>query len=91
MATHQLKKVIVNLPMDLAIEVEKLAQQQKSTRSELIRLSLRAYLQKLKKADLREQLKQGYIANASRDQQIEEEFVHSDYELEQRLTRTEEQ
>lgn len=76
-----MKKIIITIPLDLLEEAERRAKENNSSRSEFIRESLRAYLDDLKKRELRERLKEGYLVNAERDRQIAEEFAHSDYEL----------
>jgi len=85
MPTVAMKKININIPFDLLKEVEQRANERNLTRSKLIREFLIAHLNELKKSELREKLKEGYLANANRDQQISEEFVHSDHELETTL------
>ena len=85
MSTAAMKKININIPFDLLKEVEQRASERNFTRSKLIREFLSAHLNELKKHELREKLKEGYLANANRDKQISEEFVHSDHELESTL------
>lgn len=85
MSTVSMKKININIPFDLLKEVEQRAKERNFTRSKLITEFLSAYLNELKKRELREKLKEGYLANANRDQQISEEFVYSDHELEATL------
>jgi metal-responsive CopG/Arc/MetJ family transcriptional regulator len=73
-----MKKIDINIPFDLLKEVEQRAKERNFTRSKLIREFLAAYLNELKKRELREKLKEGYLAHANRDQQISEEFVDSE-------------
>ena len=80
MSTIAMKKININIPFDLLKEVERRAKEHNFTRSKLIREFLSAYLNELKKRELREKLKEGYLANANRDQQITEEFAYSDHE-----------
>ncbi|MFQ5602302.1 MAG: CopG family ribbon-helix-helix protein [bacterium] len=83
------KKIMLTIPTDLLTEVETLARKNNSNRSELIRKSLRAYLDGIKMHQLREKLKEGYIVNAERDTNLSEEFRYVDNELERRLTQQE--
>jgi len=85
MPTAAMKKININIPFDLLKEVEQRASERNFTRSKLIREFLIAHLNELKKRELREKLKEGYLANANRDQQISEEFIHSDHKLESTL------
>jgi len=70
MSTVAMKRININIPFDLLNEVEIRAKEHNFTRSKLIREFLHAYLNELKKRELREKLKEGYLANANRDQQI---------------------
>lgn len=85
MQTVHTKKIMLNIPVDLLNEVEIRSKKNNSNRSALIRESLRTYLNYLKRRELQERLKEGYLVNAERDREIAEKFVYSDYELEIRL------
>ena len=85
-----MKRINIHIPSDLLNEVETRAKEKNSTRSRFIREILEAYLLKLKKGDLQERLKEGYLVYADRDQKIADEFRYADYEMEMRLKDREE-
>ncbi len=90
MQTIGMKKINVSIPSDLLKEVDKRAEVRNTTRSRIIREFLQVYLDDLKKLELKESLKEGYILNSERDQGIANEFIYADFEQEARLKKAEE-
>lgn len=76
-----MKKIMITVPDDLLQLTDKEAKNGKMSRSEIIRASLKRYLEERLKKELREKLKEGYIVGAKRDLKIAEEFSYSDYEV----------
>lgn len=75
-----MKKIMFGIPPDLLKAIESMAITNRLNRSQLIRESLSYYLEELRRRELGEQLKEGYLANANRDLEISEDFKHADYE-----------
>jgi len=78
---HPMQRVMVTLPPDLVTAVSQVTQRQDSNRSELIRKALEFYLDELKRQELAEQMKEGYLINAERDLRICNEFAYADAEI----------
>jgi CopG family transcriptional regulator / antitoxin EndoAI len=90
MGTVQMKKIMITIPSNLLNEVETIAKEKKYNRSRIIREFLRSHIDELKRRELFKQLKDGYIVNSQRDQEISEDFICSDNELEEKLLKQEE-
>ena len=79
-ATTTMKRVMFTIPPSLLEQVEKTAAKLNTSRSGLIRQALEHFLEEQRRQELRELLKEGYLANAERDLRICEEFAYADYE-----------
>lgn len=75
-----MRRIIVTMPPDLVQQVEEMAEKLDFNRSQFIRRAVEAFLEEQRRRELRELLKEGYLANAERDVCIAEEFAHADYE-----------
>ena len=79
-ATRLMRRIIVTVPPDLLQQVEEMATRFSLNRSQFIRQALETFLEEQHRCELRELLKEGYLANAERDRCVAEEFAHADYE-----------
>lgn len=75
-----MQRVMITLPPDLLDAVGQATERLKSNRSELIRQALVFYLGELKRQELAQKMKEGYLVNAERDLRICNEFAHADTE-----------
>ena len=75
------RKVIVEFPSALYLEMEKITRAQSLSRSTLIRSAVENYLQKLEREKLEKELAEGYLANAAQARGAAEDFRHVDAEL----------
>ncbi|UCE06404.1 MAG: hypothetical protein JSW07_23030 [bacterium] len=73
-----MKRINIQIPSDLLNEVETRAKEKNSNCSRFIREIREAYFLKLKKIDLRERPKEGYLVYAYRDQKISDEFKYAE-------------
>ena len=78
--TQTMRRIIVTMPPDLVQQVEEMASRLDFNRSQFIRRAVEAFLEEQRRRELRELLKEGYLANAERDLRIAEEFAYADYE-----------
>ncbi len=79
-ATQTMRRIIVTMPPDLLEQVEETAEKLNFNRSQFIRRAVETFLEEQHRRELRELLKEGYLANAERDLHLAEEFAHADYE-----------
>ena len=79
-ATTTMRRVMITIPPSLLEQVEEAAAKLNISRSGLIRQALEHFLEEQRRQELRELLKEGYLANAERDLRICEEFAYADYE-----------
>jgi metal-responsive CopG/Arc/MetJ family transcriptional regulator len=79
------KKITIAFPSHLLSEVERSAKKKKTAVDKLIRRLVENSLQQERRANLAEQLREGYLANASRDLTIAEEFKFADAEIDRVL------
>ena len=80
MPRSQAAKITLNFPPQLLGEVDKAAGEQKTTRSDLIRNVLEEYIRDLGQRKLKQQLAEGYRANAALLSQTSAEFKFVDGE-----------
>lgn len=73
-------QVLVSIPGNLLHQIDEVATELNFSRSQLICLALERYLEAKRRDELRELLKEGYIANAESSLRICEEFAYADYE-----------
>ncbi|HUV90104.1 MAG TPA: ribbon-helix-helix protein, CopG family [Anaerolineae bacterium] len=78
--TRPMHRIIVTMPPDLLQQVEEMAARFSLNRSQFIRQALETFLEEQRRCELRELLKEGYLANAERDRRAAEQFAHADYE-----------
>ena len=78
--TQTMRRIIVTMPPDLLQQVEEMAAKLNFNRSQFIRRAVEEFLEEQRRRELRELLKEGYLANAERDLRIAEEFAYADYE-----------
>lgn len=71
----EMRKVMITLPENLLQEVDAVVQAEKKNRSEFIRDILMGYLQKRKRKETEELLKQGYLQLAQIHREIAEVAV----------------
>jgi metal-responsive CopG/Arc/MetJ family transcriptional regulator len=84
------KKVTITFPSHILSEVERSAKKKKTAVGKLIRRLVENSLQQERRANLAEQLREGYLVNASRDLAIAEEFKFADAEIDRALHAREE-
>lgn len=73
-----MRKIMITVPDDLLSFANEQAANGGLSRSEIIRASLKNYLDAAAKEKLRQELKEGYLAGAKRDMKITTEFSRSD-------------
>ena len=78
--TQTMRRIIVTMPPDLVQQIEEMASRLDFNRSQFIRRAVEVFLEQQRRRELRELLKEGYLANAERDLRIAEEFAYADYE-----------
>lgn len=76
----EIKKIIVNLPQALLLEVDTQAEQQKLSRSEWIRSAIRQALKANKQAHITEWMKKGYGEMGELNISLSEEGLDHDIE-----------
>ncbi len=74
------RKVVLKFPAKLFREIERVAAEIGTTRSNLIRCAVERYLEALQQKRLERELAAGYAANSALDRRIAEEFSAVDYE-----------
>jgi metal-responsive CopG/Arc/MetJ family transcriptional regulator len=79
------KKVTIAFPTHIFSAVEQAAKKKKTAVDKLIQRLVENSLQQERRANLAEQLREGYLANASRDLTIAEEFKFADAEIDRAL------
>jgi CopG family transcriptional regulator / antitoxin EndoAI len=77
-AARKPKKIVVDFPEPLFRETERMVAELSTTRSDFIRLAVEEYIRERRQKKLREQLIEGYIANADGAREIAEEFAQFD-------------
>jgi hypothetical protein len=80
-----MKKVTIAFPIGIFSEVELTAKKKKTAVDKLIRQLVESSLRQVKKENLAERLREGYLVNANRDKMIAEEFRFADAELDREL------
>jgi len=75
------RKVIVEFPIGLYAETERMTNELSISRSALIRSALQEFLAKRSREKLEKELAEGYVANASQARQTASEFSNVDSEL----------
>ncbi|MGM9571220.1 MAG: CopG family ribbon-helix-helix protein [bacterium] len=70
-----LKRIIISLPYNLLQEIDYAVSQEKCSRSEFIREAMRLYLEDKRKREVKEQMKNGYLAMAKINLELAEEFL----------------
>ena len=74
------KKLIIEFPSELYTRTERAVADLAVNRSALIRTAVEFYLDNLNRQTLERELAEGYIANASLNRRIAEDFAYSDSE-----------
>ena len=80
MRTATMQRVMFTIPPSLLERVEEAAARLNTSRSDLIRRALEHFLEEQRRQELRELLKEGYLATAEESLRICEEFAYADYE-----------
>jgi metal-responsive CopG/Arc/MetJ family transcriptional regulator len=75
------RKVIVEFPIGLYIETERMTNELSISRSALIRSAVQAFLEQRSREKLEKELAEGYTANALQARQTAKEFSNLDSEL----------
>lgn len=75
------RKVIVEFPIGLYVETEKMTSELSISRSALIRSAVQAFLGQRGREKLEKELAEGYVANASQARQTAKDFSNVDSEL----------
>lgn len=70
-----LKKILVSLPDSLLNEVDRIVELEQKNRSQFIREAMRLYLREREKIELREKLKNGYLAMGKINLELAEEGI----------------
>jgi metal-responsive CopG/Arc/MetJ family transcriptional regulator len=78
-ATAASRRVVVEFPVPLFRETERVAAEIGASRSKLIRCAVEQYLEALQRNKLERELAAGYAANSALDRRIAEEFSAADY------------
>lgn len=73
---------MISLPDSLLEEVDGLVAAENRNRSELIREAMHLYLQEIKRQQIRERLKQGYLEMAETNRGMAEEALSAENEAE---------
>ena len=81
MADTARKKLVVDMPPDLYEETQAAMREQQITQSKLVRKALTQYLAAWKQKKVEEELREGYLANASLDASICQEFTFADADI----------
>ena len=79
-AEGTMQRVMITIPPGLLAQLNEAATKANQNRSRLIRDALERYLDELRRQELRESLKEGYVVHAARDLRIAEEFAAADYD-----------
>ncbi|MCI0611462.1 hypothetical protein L0244_00590 [bacterium] len=85
MSATATKNVTITFPSHILSEVERVAKKKKTAVDKLIRRLVENSLQRENQANLAEQLREGYLVNASRDLAIADEFKFADAEIDRAL------
>jgi len=81
MGTAQaMRRIMITMPPDLLQQADEAATRLHSNRSQFIRQAIEFFLEEQRRRELRELLKEGYLAHAERDLRVAEEFAYADYE-----------
>lgn len=78
----QTKRIMISLPDSLLKEVDGLVAVENRNRSELIREAMHLYLQEIKRQQIREKLKQGYLEMAETNLGLAKEALSAENEAE---------
>lgn len=76
----QTKRIMISLPDSLLEEMDGLVTAENRNRSELIREAMHLYLQEVKRQQIREKLKQGYLEMAKTNLLLAEEALSAENE-----------
>jgi CopG family transcriptional regulator/antitoxin EndoAI len=78
-ASKRYKRINISIPIETLQLLDEIAPPKK--RSQLITEAIKQYANEIKRLQLREQLKAGYIANAESDRKIAEEWFPIEQEV----------
>lgn len=81
------KRIMISIPNHLLQEVDGIAEQENSNRSELIRRAMRLYLNEWKKRHIRETMQRGYMEMATINLNIASEAFFAEEEADHTLDR----
>lgn len=81
------KRIMISLPHQLLREVDGMAEEERSNRSELIRRAMKLYLQEHKKRRIRETMQRGYMEMAKINLNMASEAFEAEEEAETTLKR----
>lgn len=76
-----LKRIMVTIPENLLLEIDRIVLSEKGNRNEYIQEAMRLYLAERKKRMLREQMKRGYLEMAQINLRLALEGVAAESEL----------
>ena len=89
----QLKKVLITVPDNLLKEVDFIARNEKTNRSEFVREAMKLYIKEKKRISLREQMEKGYQEMAGINLAVSEMYFDAENEafsaLEEKLAECE--
>lgn len=81
MLSAERRKFVVHIPPDLYEEIQTVIKEQQITQSKLVRKALVQYIAAWRQKKLEEELRQGYLANATLDVGICQEFAFADAQI----------
>ena len=76
------RRIMISLPNSLLAQVDGIVALENRNRSELIREAMYMYLQEIRRQEIREQLKQGYLEMARTNLVLAEEALTAENETE---------
>lgn len=89
----QLKKVLITVPDSLLKEVDSIAHDEKTNRSEFVREAMKLYIKEKKRISLRKQMEKGYLEMADINLAVSEMYFDAENEafsaLEEKLAECE--
>lgn len=77
----QTRRIMISLPDSLLAEVDGVVALENRNRSELIREAMHMYLQEIKRQQIREELKRGYLEMARTNLSLAEEALSAENEV----------
>ena len=75
------RKTMITLPVTLLSKIDAAASRQRMSRSKLIRDAVENYLEQEKERELRELMKEGYLARVGESLELAEEFFEAENEV----------